>query len=137
MHDVAREQLAEALRGAGLRVTAARVGVARALQRASGPLSHREVAERIPDVDPATVFRNLVTLVDAGLATRVDMGDHVWRYAVSDDHAHRGHGHAHFTCIDCGETKCVDDVEVTVGGAAGPWAGDVEVQLRGHCDDCG
>ena len=55
------------IRDAGLRCTAARLAVLIELSRANSPLTHAEVADLLIDrgIDKATVFRNLVDLVDA------------------------------------------------------------------------
>lgn len=129
------------LRDAGLRATAARLAVLDVLISAGAPLSHGEVVRALAGraVDRATVYRNLIDLADAGLATRGDLGDHVWRFAA----AGAGHGqarHPHFVCRGCGRVQCLPDTRVRVAaGNDAPEAlrGDeVEIQIRGLCDDC-
>jgi Fur family ferric uptake transcriptional regulator len=63
--------LRASIRGAGLRATGARVAVLRALASASGPVSHADVCAAIgsSDFDRATVYRNLVDLTRANLAS--------------------------------------------------------------------
>src|SRR5688572_21434610 len=70
------------LKAAGLRNTAPRVAVLRHLQRAAGPTSHAEIVQELSPLgfDRATLYRNLVDLVDAGLVSRTDLGDHLWRF---------------------------------------------------------
>lgn len=137
------------LREAGLRATPARVAVLGALRSADSPLSHSEVVERLDGGgwDPATVFRNLVTLVDAGFIRRTDVGDHVWRFE-SRHEPHQGgseaaaspHEHAHFLCTDCGDVICMPEFELKLprGGRVprSVRARAVNVQLQGLCDDC-
>lgn len=127
-------ELREALKRAGLRCTRVRLDVLDVLTDGGAPVSHRDVAERVPSADQATVFRNLVALVEAGLVRRVDVGDRVWRYerAVAE-----AHGHAHFTCVSCGDVTCLDDVRVIGPGGRLPVAlEEAEVQLRGVCASC-
>ena len=65
-----KEQAIQLLRDKGLRSTAPRIAVLLVLSKAKRPLSHTEMLERLgeTDWDPATVYRNLVKLRDAGLA---------------------------------------------------------------------
>ncbi|MCB9664270.1 MAG: transcriptional repressor [Alphaproteobacteria bacterium] len=129
-----RDRLVELLRGAALRVTQARVEVLAALCAAPRALSHREVSEALPALDQATVFRNLTALADAGLVLRVDLGDHVWRFALAG--APRAvHDHPHFTCTRCGETTCLDEVRVE-GPRVDHLMVGADVQIRGTCESC-
>jgi Fur family transcriptional regulator, ferric uptake regulator len=133
-------QIRALLGGVGLRTTAARLAVVRRLQRATSPVSHAEVAEELVPLgfDKATVFRNLTDLVDAGLVTRTELGDHVWRFELRDQaHPDRGH-HPHFVCVDCGSVTCLHEVDVPKAMQKS-WSriGDVtEVLLKGHCHTC-
>ena len=65
-----KDEIRELLRENGLRVTAPRVAVVGVLSEAEVPLSHTEVVQRLGDTDwdPATVYRNLVKLREAGIA---------------------------------------------------------------------
>ena len=66
----------------GLRMTGARMAVMRWLQDAKRPATHAEIAEDLVPLgfDKATVYRNLTDLAEAGLVTRSELGDHVWRF---------------------------------------------------------
>jgi Fur family ferric uptake transcriptional regulator len=153
------------IRGAGLRCTAARLAVMQHMLAVPGPESHAEVSRSLADrgFDRATIYRNLTELTEANLVTRVDLGDHVWRFEPKR-HAD-GHGHAedhpHFLCTTCGEVSCLDDFDVAItprpatdrptagGGAAGAKASAqkrggrrqalpavTEVLLKGTCENC-
>lgn len=135
-----RDALRALLRSAGLRATGARIAVYEHLRKVKRPESHGEVADRVSDLgfDRATVYRNLMDLVEAGLADRNDIGDHVWRFSLK-----RGEGahgvHPHFTCTDCGTVECLPEVEVKVtpkGRAPRAVSNAPDVQLKGRCDDC-
>jgi len=127
------------LAGVGLRTTSARLAVVRRLQGAKSPLSHAEVAEDLVPLgfDKATVFRNLTDLVDAGLVSRTELGDHVWRFELRKK-AHHDEQHPHFVCVDCGSVTCLHDVDMPKT-AQETWAkvGRVtEILLKGHCNTC-
>ena len=140
-HD--EEALRTALRGAGLRATPARVAVLGVLRDGDAPMTHGEVADRLDGRgwDRATIFRNLVALVDAGFVRRTDVGDHVWRFEPLVVGGHARHEHAHFLCTGCGEVTCMPELELKLprGGQVpqSVRSRSVEVQLRGLCDECG
>jgi Fur family ferric uptake transcriptional regulator len=121
---------------------------------ATGPLTHAEVSEAVgpsKGFDRATIYRNLTELTEAGLVSRVELGDHVWRFELKragEPHA-KGDDHPHFLCTTCGEVSCLDDVNVAITPKAGrgkaakgpsrPQAIRTvkEVLLKGQCGKCG
>jgi Fur family ferric uptake transcriptional regulator len=136
-------ELTTSLRAAGLRRTAARIAVLQRLEAAVTPLSHGDIAERLEPVgfDRATVYRNLMDLVEVGLVTRADLGDHVWRFElVGGKGKKHAVEHAHFLCTDCGDVACLPDSAVKVVAVRGAprsiGKASVEVQLKGLCDAC-
>jgi Fur family ferric uptake transcriptional regulator len=136
-------ELQAEIRAQGMRSTGPRVAVLAYLSKASAPLSHTEIHEALADrgYDRATIYRNLMDLAEAGLLVRSDLGDHVWRFERKQG-TKSGHpeGHPHFVCIDCGEVSCLPEVAVKVVPASGaPKAlatKQVQVQVKGRCDDC-
>ena len=131
------------LRAAGLRATTARISVLRSLIESNTPLSHADVAEKLEagGFDRVTVYRNLVELADAGIASRVDLGDHTWRFEIKRETSkeHKSE-HPHFVCVDCGEVSCLPGVSVSVNEPQDKKAAAVgeitEVLLKGHCGHC-
>ena len=136
------EELRAALRRAGLRATPARIAVLGVLTARGRPMSHAEVVDALEGEarDPTTLYRNLVDLAGAGVLRRTDLGDRVWRFAVEAG-SHRAFDHPHFVCTDCGRVLCLPGAEVRVAapgeGPASVRDGQVEVQVRGVCDECG
>ncbi len=131
------------IRAVGLRSTAPRVAVLRALEAATAPLSHADLVESLGDegYDRVTIYRNLTDLTEAGLVVRADLGDHVWRFELrrGAGKAHQGL-HPHFTCTNCGTVSCLPEESVRLTPARGApkavAARAVEVHLRGLCDRC-
>ncbi len=134
-------ELRDLIRAAGLRVTSGRVAVYQAVRASEAPLSHAEIARALSPggFDRAAIYRNLRDLEKAGLVSRSDLGDHVWRYEAAGAAGHEG-GHPHFVCTDCGDVACLPTVQVTITASPeAPVAATsqrVEVQLRGVCDRC-
>lgn len=136
------DELRAQIRAAGLRGTAARLAVLSELYEAHSPLTHAEVAERLSarGFDRTTIYRNLVELVEVNIVSRVEVGDHVWRFEVRrQDDASPGE-HPHFLCVDCGEISCLTDVDVKITNLSSGKRRSVgeitEVLLKGHCGRC-
>lgn len=130
------------LREAGLRATAARIAVMRQLATLGRPQSHADVVEALQDTgfDQSTLFRCLNELADAEVVARLDLGDQVRRFELTDAKNEGAAEHAHFMCVDCGQLSCLEGytVKVTPSRAAKRSSlGQVtEVLLRGFCRDC-
>ncbi|MBX3189574.1 MAG: transcriptional repressor [Labilithrix sp.] len=130
------------LRGAGLRSTGPRVAVLRDLLGRAAPASHADLCDalRRDGFDRATLYRNLIDLADAGIVSRVDLGDHVWRFEVKRRKGDHVANHPHFVCSACGVVSCLPDVAVRI--TRGPSAPrslaskDVAIQLTALCDAC-
>lgn len=135
-------ELRQRIRAAGLRSTPARLAVLRELDEATSPLSHGEVARSIADkgFDQATIYRNLVEMAEAGIVSRFELGDHVWRFESRRSTIRDELEHPHFLCVACGEVSCLPGVNVRISpapGAKGSSFADVtEVLLKGHCERC-
>jgi Fur family transcriptional regulator, ferric uptake regulator len=130
------------IRRQGIRGTGARVAVLAHLSEASAPRSHAEIYEALMDrgYDRVTIYRNLKDLAEAGLLVRSDLGDHVWRFERKQQKAGHRTAHPHFVCVDCGGVSCLPVGALKVTPASGaPRAlrtRQVEVQVKGRCDDC-
>ncbi len=128
------------LRAAGLRATPCRVAVVQFLASRLSPASHHEACTDLEErgFDKSTIFRTLNDLAESGLAFRMELGDHVWRYelkAVSDESHHAGTTHPHLLCTSCGQITCLTQKEVQV--SIPDQIGDVsEVLLKGRCRVC-
>ena len=130
------------LRNAGLRSTTPRVAVLRVLLSAQQPMSHSDLATSLDSEghDKTTIFRNLTDLTEAKLLTRIDVGDHIWRFEIRRDYSRDGSNHAHFVCTDCGDVDCLPDFDLKVSPKTNSKSAKVgnvsEILLKGHCGDC-
>lgn len=135
-------ELSTLLRAAGLRSTSPRVAVLGELLERASPASHADLCASLgpAGLDRATIYRNLIDLTDAGLVSRVDLGDHVWRFEVKRKVGDHVLSHPHFVCSECGTVSCLPDVTVRIaGGKGGPKAlatKDVAIQITARCDAC-
>jgi Fur family transcriptional regulator, ferric uptake regulator len=136
------DAIRKTIRDAGLRSTHARVAVLNRLQATEGPLTHAEIADELAPFgyDRATIYRNLVELAEAGLLSRMELGDHVWRFELRRDSEDHEADHTHFLCVDCGGVSCITGLAlktaVSLVGKRTTVGEVTEVLLKGHCKRC-
>ena len=98
-----RESALRALKRLGLRVTASRRHVVECLYEAGRPVTAEEIASgmygRRPRCDLASVYRNLETLEDAGLARHMHLGHGPGLYAPAAG------GEEYVVCERCGRSE--------------------------------
>lgn len=115
------------------------MAVLRLLQTAPKPLSHSEVVDALgnDEWDQATLYRNLIKLVEVDLARVASRVGGIARYerAGPDD---APHSHPHFACSECGSVECLPQMKISVGRDP-KWRAaieDAELQVVGQCPDC-
>ncbi|MGY4962332.1 Fur family transcriptional regulator [Streptomyces sp. 900105245] len=130
---------AEELRGAGLRVTAARVALLETV-RDGDHLGVEAIAtgvrDRVGHISLQAVYEALHALTAAGLVRRIEPAGHPARFE-----GRVGDNHHHIVCRSCGT---VADVDCAVGDAPCLTASDdrgfrideAEVVYWGICPDC-
>jgi Fur family ferric uptake transcriptional regulator len=128
------------LTAAGERVTRQRLLVANALaasgRRLTAEQLFRSLRRREPAIGRATVFRTLETLVDAGVARRLELDGHVYAY-VACLPAH----HHHIACTRCGRVEEIDEAYVTpiaerLASEMGFEIDDARLDFYGRCATC-
>lgn len=130
------------IRGAGLRCTTCRIAVLQTLAESDAPLSHGDAADLLTPAgfDKSTIYRCLVELAEAGVVSRLELGDRVWRFELRPGHQEEGTEHPHFMCVDCGKVACLTDFSVRIAPSKGKRRaalGEItEVLLKGHCAAC-
>ncbi|REJ90183.1 MAG: transcriptional repressor [Planctomycetota bacterium] len=136
------EDARERLRGAGLRSTSCRVAVLQHLASVGMPASHAEVSDQLvpSGFDKTTIYRSLIELAEVGIAARLDLGDHVWRFELLRE-GHKQHvEHPHFVCNSCGKVECLPDLNIEFSQSTAAMKesfGEVhEVLLKGTCAAC-
>lgn len=123
----------------GLRLTAQREVLLQVLSRArhhpTADDLYRSVKKRLRSVSPATVYRNVQQLVDAGVISTLDRAGAMQYDANPEDHHH-------FVCESCGAVVDVYLARVSyrIDTRRSPLAGTIvrgcDVQLRGRCSRC-
>jgi Fur family transcriptional regulator, ferric uptake regulator len=131
---------ADRLTAAGERVTRQRLLVANALaadgRQQTAEQLYRSLRRRDPGIGRATVFRTLETLVDAGVARRLELDGHIYAY-VACLPAH----HHHIACTRCGRVEEIDEAYVTpiaerLAHDMGFEIDDARLDFYGRCATC-
>lgn len=118
----------------GLRVTRHRLTLLAELGGRDRPVTHPWLTARLPEMDRATVYRNLQVLTRHGVLVRT-LVDRVWRYRLPSRATGGDHGrHPHFVCEDCGRVLCLDAADVVLRRRHAFRVS--QVQLRGTCGGC-
>lgn len=125
----------------GLRLTGQRRAVADVFFHAEGHHSAEEIArivrERHPGIGPATVYRTLRLLREAGLATGMSSGDGLTRYESPFRRSH----HDHLVCRSCGrivefENDQIEALQRQIAERHGFAVTDHRLELYGVCGAC-
>jgi Fe2+ or Zn2+ uptake regulation protein len=126
-----------AIRFSGLRVTKIRARVLGFLRRIHKPISHAEIMLALKSADKVTVYRTLAALADAGLVHRTFTGERTALYE-SADRCEKHSCHPHFTCRECGMTKCLTSAHVPLVKTAGKGfkLERQRVHIEGVCPSC-
>ena len=110
---ISQQVCEEMLREHGVKPTANRIVVVKALADAERPLSLSELEYKILSIDKSGVFRALTLFRDHHLVHVIEDGGDGVRYELC--HSHNGHEHdddqhVHFYCERCHRTFCINDM---------------------------
>ena len=86
----------------GQRYTPLREALVRALAHAGRPLTVPEIVAAAPDLPQSSAYRNVTTLIDAGVVRRVVGTDDHGRFELTEELS--GHHH-HLVCSTCGNVE--------------------------------
>ena len=121
----------------GVKLTANRLLIARALEQEGRPLSMTELEDLLESIDKSAIFRTLITFREAHLVHVLD-GDPV-RYELCHSH-HEDHDddlHVHFFCVKCHKTYCLEDTPIPpVSAPEGYDVQEASYLLKGICPQC-
>lgn len=139
MPDVA---LQEMLKDHRLRNTQCRIDILSIFFDCDFALSNADIENKVSDsYDRVTVYRTLKTFVDKGLIHKIPDDNGSPKYALCKDDCtveiHR-HEHAHFKCVLCGQTTCLDQSHIPgMRLPLGYKMLEMNMLITGYCKDCG
>jgi Fe2+ or Zn2+ uptake regulation protein len=108
LENASSEQLIDALRTKGFRITKIRQAMIEALAAARQPVSAPQLLEQVsakhPSVNKTTIYRELDFLADNKILSEIDILDGMKRYEI----LHPNHHHHHLVCTSCRDIQCVE-----------------------------
>jgi Fur family ferric uptake transcriptional regulator len=100
MTTTSADQVLEALRERGLRMTPQRRAIVREIMSTNGHISPPDVArrvrERVPGVNPSTIYRTLDLLENLGILTHAHLESGAEYHRIAEAR------HVHLICSNCG-----------------------------------
>ncbi len=94
------EEAAALLRRTNQRYTSSRRRLVAALQAGDGPLTITQIVAAEDSLPQSTVYRNLTTLEEADIVTRIVTSDDFARYELAENLTEHHH---HLICTNCGD----------------------------------
>ena len=122
----------------GIRPTANRIIVAKALVEESRPLSMVELEDRIGSIDKSGIFRTLMLFKEQHLVHVIEEGEGT-RYELchSLNHQEDNDMHVHFHCERCGKTVCLENIPVPEVALPDGYAmQSASFIIKGLCPNC-
>lgn len=136
--DMVSDRHTDLLTAHGIRPTANRILVVRALLAAERPMSLTELERKLLTLDKSGIFRALTLFRDNHLVHVIEDGGGSVRYelCMSDGDADDDL-HVHFYCERCRRTFCIDNVPVPVVSLPAGYAPEtVNYMIKGLCPSC-
>lgn len=133
------EECSGLLESHGIKPTANRLVVARALALARRPLTLSELEYQILSIDKSGVFRTLTLFREHHLVHTIDDGEAGTRYELCHSHSaqHDDDLHVHFFCERCHRTFCLEQMAVPpVELPEGFSMASASYIVKGICDQC-
>jgi Fur family ferric uptake transcriptional regulator len=127
------------LQAHGIKPTANRILVAKALASSIQPQSLAELERRIISIDKSNIFRALVLFREQHLVHAIEGSSDGTKYELcySHDHEHDDDQHPHFYCEKCQQTFCLNDAELPeIQLPQGFEAHSANLMIKGLCPHC-
>jgi Fur family ferric uptake transcriptional regulator len=124
-----------------LRITDCRLEIIQEFLDKSIALSHADLEEKLnQQFDRVTIYRTLKTFLDKDLIHKVLDDSGATKYALCA-HGESGHNHSHehvhFKCEKCGETTCLEQIDLPqIKLPSGFKKKEMNLLIQGTCEKC-
>jgi len=123
-----------------LRITDMRKEVLNIFLSKNEAQSQHDIEVSLSNFDRITLYRTLKSFQEKGLIHKAFDSTDVAKYALCSDHcSEHDHNdeHVHFHCESCGNTFCVEEVEIPmISLPSGYTLSSTNVVLNGTCQRC-
>lgn len=123
----------------GVKPTANRITIVRALASDHRPMSMTEMEAQLHTIDKSVIFRTLTKFKEQHLVHAIEDGSGEVRYELCNSHDEENDDdmHVHFYCEDCHQTFCLEGTPVPeVELPAGYEQSSVNYMVKGLCPRC-
>ena len=134
------KKLESILKNHSLRITDMRKDVLKIFISHEEAISHQDIEASLPMSDRITIYRTLKSFQDKGLIHQALDHTGVAKYALCadqcDEHHHHDQ-HVHFHCEECGNTFCIDNVQIPdIPMPKGYRFSSASMVINGTCERC-
>lgn len=123
----------------GVKATANRILIAKAMEGAHRPMTMTELEDALETIDKSNIFRTLQVFREAHLVHALeDTGEGI-RYELCHSHSHDEDDdlHVHFWCEKCHRTFCLEDIPIPPVAIPEGWSSHTaSYLLKGICPEC-
>ncbi|MDE6509905.1 MAG: transcriptional repressor [Muribaculaceae bacterium] len=129
----------ELLTHGGIKPTANRILVVRALQNSGAPMSMTDLESELDPMEKSSIFRVLTLLLKHSMVHAIEDGRGIAKYELCNG-GHNGNEHdmhAHFYCENCQRVTCFESIQAPMPDLPeGFEIRSVNYMLKGICDRC-
>ncbi len=127
------------LEGHGIKPTANRLLIVKALASQHHPVSVKDLEDSLLTLDKSSIFRVLTLFREHHLVHAIETGEGIVKYELCQSHNEEEDDdeHVHFYCERCHRTICLHDIPVPqIPVPEGYRAEGINVLVRGICERC-
>lgn len=139
MKKISLSELSILLSKKGFRLTKNRAKVFETLATHESALSLFDLELILETIDKSTIFRCLQLFQEVGALHRIDDGSGIYKFALSRDNvSHLSASHAHFYCLKCEQTYCIEGISMPVSFnlPEGFCSDSINLVIKGTCANC-
>ena len=129
------------LRESNLRLTTSTSSILGLFLNNPHALSYADIEKEVgSSFDRVTVYRTLKSFLDKGIIHKIPDDKGGPKYGLCSEYcseASHQHDHVHFKCSKCGQTSCLDEVNIPEIDLPNGYLGtEVNLLIQGLCDNC-
>ena len=130
------------LRESNLRLTTSRSSILALFLNSAHALSYADIEKEVGSTfDRVTIYRTIKSFLEKGIVHKILDDTGAPTYGLCSEYcsqAQHQHDHVHFKCNLCGQTICLDEIDIPeVALPNGYKPREVNLLIQGVCSDCG
>lgn len=123
----------------GVKPTANRILMLKALAQAARPMSMADLQDKLPTMDKSSIFRVLTLFLEHDIVHSFEDGRGVLNYELCTSEGVCNHSdtHIHFYCESCQRSFCMEDIPLPdLSLAEGFTPHSFSFVVKGECPEC-